>query len=48
MNKKLEFFKKFIVDCADIYIEEHEVNEQEIFVIDNFADCMLTRLEELL
>lgn len=49
MNKTQvhELFKKFIIRCADLYIQDHDLADQDIYLIDDFADVMLDELDSL-
>ena len=48
MNKQIhEIFKKFIIHCADIYVNDNDLTDDQIIVIDNFASEMLNQLDIL-
>ena len=43
----LEFLKKLIIATADKYIEDRQINVEQINLIDDFADYMLDNIDTL-
>lgn len=48
MNNKVEFFKQFIIKTAEEFFEEFDPTERDMYAIDNYADYMINRLEDIL
>lgn len=47
MNAK-EFLKQMIITTAEEYIEDHDLTNEHIILLDDFADALLYNLEILL
>lgn len=41
----IDFLRKYIIYCADLYVKEYDCTEEQIQAIDSFADVMLQNLE---
>jgi len=48
MSREVEFFKQFIIQTAEEFFEEFDPNERDMYAIDNYADYMINRLEDIL
>lgn len=45
MNKAHTILRKLIIHVADIYVQDHDLTEEQIILLDDFADVLLQELD---